>query len=178
MTWACVQHAIKPTTNLESLGYGWSWWRPTGSNASKQFPQLKEQHFDYNYWNWNSVAPFTKTLPWNSVRRNVMEDTQRVHQRVVAFETPEAGVERGPLQRHAPAGKLIVVLTNEADAQHSGNYTATIATTDGQARTWVGFSFRGDSSGRYFNISLGAPTTAASIQTTLAPNTIQWWYEQ
>ena len=177
-TGVIMLHAVKPTTNLESLGYGWAWWRSTGTNASKAFPELKEQHFVYNYWNWNSVAPFTKTLPWNSLRRNVMEDTQRVYQRVVAFETPAEGIERGPAQLHAAARKLIIVVTNEATRWHSGNYTTTVGTTDGKTRTWLGFSFKGDSAGKHFNISLGPPTTAPSFNTTLAPNTIQWWYEQ
>jgi hypothetical protein len=56
---------------------------------------LLPNHFDYNYWNWPSVAPFVKTIPWNSVRRNVMEDVQRMHQRVAAFETAPASVARG-----------------------------------------------------------------------------------
>jgi hypothetical protein len=170
-------HAIKPTTNLESLGYGWAWWRSSGSNPPKNF-DLKEQHFMYNYWNWNSVAPFTKTLPWNSVRRNVMEDTQRVHQRVVAFETPEIGVERGPMQAHAAAGKLIVVLTNEGDETHNGSYTTTVGMTDGKQRTWMGYSFKGDATGKFFNVSLGSPVVGTSFKTTLPANTIQWWYEQ
>ena len=76
-TGVIILHAIKPTTNLESLGYGWTWWRSTGTPAPKAFPSLLENHFTYNYWNWNSVAPFVKTVPWNSVRLNVMEDTQR-----------------------------------------------------------------------------------------------------
>jgi hypothetical protein len=177
-TGVIMLHAAKPTTNLESLGYGWAWWRSTGTNASKDFPDLEEQHWEYNFWNWNTVAPFTKTLPWNSIRRNVMEDTQRLHQRVVAFETPEIGVERGPVQAHAAAGKLIIVVTNEGDRAHNGSYTTTVGTTDGKTRTWLGFSFKGDSVGKFFNVSLGAPSTAASFKTTLAPNTIQWWYEQ
>lgn len=176
-TGVIMLHAIKPTTNLESLGYGWAWWRSSGSNISKEF-DLKEQHFVYNYWNWNSVAPFTKTLPWNSVRRNVMEDTQRVHQRIVAFETPRSGVERGPMQTHAAAGKLIVVLTNEADEVHNGSYTTTVGMTDGKQRTWIGYSFKGDATGKFFNISLGQPTVGTSFKTTLPANTIQWWYEQ
>ena len=132
----------------------------------------------YAQQNWNSVAPFTKTLPWNALRRNVMEDRQRVHQRVVAFETPPSGVERGPLQAHAVEGKLVVVLTNEADAAHNGTYTTTVGATDGKVRTWKGFSFKGDAAGKFFNISLGPPRTGTSFKTTLGSNTIEWWYEQ
>ena len=99
-TGVIVLHAIKPTTNAESLGYGWSWWRSSGTPPSPQFPGLQPNHFTLNYWNWNSVAPFIKNVPWNSPRRHVVEDVQRVHQRVVAFETPAASVERGPLLAH------------------------------------------------------------------------------
>ena len=187
-TGVIMLHAIKPTTNLESLGYGWTWWRSTGSNASSVFPTLKEQHWTYNYWNWNAVAPFTKTVPWNSLRRNVMEDTQRVHQRVVAFETPAAEVEKGPLHAHTAPHKLIVVLTNEGEgggddggASMSTTFNTTVITSDGKARTWRGYSFKGSSDGAFFNISLGAPKMAddgASFEASLPANTIQWWYEQ
>eukprot|EP01052_Picozoa_sp_SAG31_P016346 SAG31_NODE_1079_length_10031_cov_5.270741_3_plen_276_part_00 len=56
-TGVIILHAIKPTTNLESLGYGWTWWRSTGSPAPEEFPTLQPNHFEFNYWNWNSVAP-------------------------------------------------------------------------------------------------------------------------
>lgn len=58
-----VIHAIKPTTNSESVGYGWAWWRPTGANASAVLPELLPNHFDYNYYTWPAVAPFTRTVP-------------------------------------------------------------------------------------------------------------------
>ena len=35
------------------LGYGWTWWRSTGSNASSQMPELAPNHFAMNYWTWN-----------------------------------------------------------------------------------------------------------------------------
>ena len=177
-TGVIILHAIKPTTNAESLGYGWTWWRSTGSNASSVFPDLKEQHWTYNYWNWNSVAPFTKTVPWNSRRLNVMEDRQRVHQRVVAFETPGQDVEKGPLHAKTAAGKLIVVLTNEQAGPNPTAFNATIGTTDGKPRLWRGYSFKGDAVGKYFNVSLGTTDGAVtSFQTSLPANTVQWWYE-
>lgn len=167
-------HAIKPTTNLESLGYGWTWWRTTGSNASPEFPELLPNHFTYNYWTWNSVAPFIKTVPWNSRRRNVMEDVQRPYQRIVAFETPPVNVERGPLLAHVPAGKLIVVTTNEDSAP----FTATVGVNDNALRTWAGYSFKGAANASGFNVSLGTVGPVASFNVTLAGYTVQWWYEQ
>lgn len=61
-TGVMMLHAIKPTTNAESLGYGWTWWRSTGTPSVPAFPNLAENHFTYNWWNWNSVAPFIKTV--------------------------------------------------------------------------------------------------------------------
>ena len=177
-TGVIMLHAAKPTTNLESLGYGWAWWRSSGSNASAQFPDLAPQHFTLNYWTWNSVAPFTKTVPWNSLRRNVLEDVQRMYQRVVAFETPAAGVERGPVLGHAAPGKLIVVVTNEVErGKPPADFNATVRTTDGALRSWAGYSFKGDARGAFFNISLGVVRGSASFTTTIAANTLQWWYE-
>ena len=57
-TGVMMLHAIKPTTNLESLGYGWTWWRSTGSNASAAFPDLEPNHFVYNFWNWYVLHTF------------------------------------------------------------------------------------------------------------------------
>ena len=178
-TGVIILHAIKPTTNIESLGYGWAWWRPTGSNASSAFPALRVQHWTPNYWNWNSVAPFTKTVPWNSWRLNVMEDRQRVHQRVVAFETPGAEVEKGPLHARTAAGKLIVVLTNEQfSPSPPSTFNVTVGTSDGNPRVWRGYSFKGDAAGAYFNISLGTTNGAvSSFVASLPANTVQWWYE-
>jgi hypothetical protein len=176
-TGVIMLHAIKPTTNLESLGYGWTWWRSTGDNStSPDFPDLKPNHFTYNWWTWNSVAPFVKTVPWNSWRLDVAEDKMRVYQRVVAFETPAAGLG-GPLHEHTAAGKLIVVLTNEEDTP----FNTTVGTTDSTTRTWIGYSFQGSANSSTFNISLGTKTTAGPKQgfgAQLAPNTVQWWYEQ
>ena len=172
-TGVMMLHAMKPTTNLEALGYGWTWWQSTGSKPDPALPNLKPNHFTYNYWTWNSVAPFVKTVPWNSHRLNVMEDKQRLSQRVVAFETPEQG-RGGPLHVNTSAGKLIVVLTNEA----SITFNTTVRTTDGAARVWAGYSYEGSSSGAGFNVSLGAPVHGASFEATLPAYTIQWWYEQ
>lgn len=178
-TGVMMLHACKPTSNLESLGYGWTWWRPTGDNStSPNFPGLKPNHWTYNWWTWNSVAPFVKTVPWNSVRRDVAEDVTRPLQRVVAFETPAAG-EGGPLHQHTPAGKLIVVLTNEGSTE----FSASIATSDGAQRSWRGYSFQGAVNDSSFNVSLGTRSGSGSgpgqgLQAVLSPFTIQWWYEQ
>jgi hypothetical protein len=178
-TGVVMLHAIKPTTNLESLGYGWTWWRSTGDNTtSPNFPGLKPNHFTYNYWNWNSVAPFVKTVPWDSIRLDVVEDAMRELQRVVAFETPEVG-RGGPLHLQTKAGKLIVVLTNE-DAQE---FNTTVGTSDSVQRVWAGYSFKGAVNSLTFNISLGTKVSTGAklgqgFAATLAAHTIQWWYEQ
>jgi len=184
-TGVMMLHAAKPTTNLESLGYGWTWWRSTGDNStSPNFPDdLKQNHFAYNWWNWNSVAPFIKTVPWNSIRLDVAEDVTRLRQRVVAFQTPAVG-QGGPLHTSTAAGKLILVLTNEAAV----NFSTTVGTNDGVQKVWSGYSFHGAANNSTFNISLGTKSSGGGgveanegsrgFETTLAPYTIQWWYEQ
>lgn len=172
-------HAAKPTTNVEADGYGWTVWRSTGTNATPARPSLLPNHFEFDYWVWPSVAPFIKTVPWNSVRRHVMEDIARMHQRVIAFETPEPSAANGPLHRDTPGGKLVVVLTNEAEPTgFNSSFTATVGTHDNQSRTWCGFSYIGDADGAGFNVSLGTVTNAPRFTTTLEPNSVQWWYEQ
>ena len=148
------------------------------NSTSPNFPDLKQNHFSYNWWNWNAVAPFVKTVPWNSIRLNVVEDVTRLKQRVVAFQTPEVG-QGGPLHMKTPANKLILVLTNEEEAV---SFNATVGTSDSIHRVWAGYSFQGSANGSTFNISLGTKASAGSsqgqrFQTTLAPATIQWWYE-
>lgn len=179
-TGVMMLHASKPTTNLESLGYGWTWWRPDGDNStSPNFPEdLKSNHFSYNWWNWNGVAPFVKTVPWNSIRLDVQEDVTRMEQRVVAFQTPEVG-QGGPLHMHTAAGKLIVVLTNEA----ADAFATAVGTTDGNRRMWAGYSFQGAANSSTFNVTLGTKTTSGKSQgqtfeTKVDPHTVQWWYEQ
>ena len=167
-------HASKPTTNIEALGYGWTWWWPTNGSAPPALPGLRPNHFAYNYWNWAAVAPFIKTVPWNSVRLGVDEaPVARMRQRVVAFETPEVG-RGGPLHANTPAGKLIVVLTNEDGA---ANFTAKVRSVDGRVRTWEGFQYQGSMDGAEFNVSLGS-RIGAIFSTTLSPATMQWWYER
>lgn len=121
---------------------------------------------------------FTFTVFYFHFHHQVVEDVTRQLQRVVAFETPEKG-KGGPLHKHTKPGKLIVVLTNE-DTRH---FNATVGTSDNVQRTWQGYSFQGAANSSSFNVSLGVKSTSSfganrSFQTTLAPYTIQWWYEQ
>lgn len=111
-------------------------------------------------------------VPWNSMRLNVMEDTQRVYQRVVAFSTPASG-SGGPLHPDTVPNKLIVVLTNEGAV----NFTTTVQVTDGLSRRWAGYSYTGSVDGSGFNVSIGLEQSA-TFNTTLEPFTVQWWYEQ
>lgn len=165
-------HACKPTTNLEGLGYGWTWWWPTNGSASPSLPHLRRNHFTYNYWNWAAVAPMVKTVPWDSIRRVVHEDSQRLQQRVVAFETPPLG-RGGPLHETTAAGKLIVVLTNEG----SVSFNVTVGTTDGEHRAWEGFQYRGSTDGEGFNQSLGV-INGRAFETVVPAASIQWWYQK
>lgn len=114
------------------------------------------------------------------------EDVTRLRQRVVAFQTPAVG-QGGPLHTGTAAGKLILVLTNEAAV----NFSTTVGTNDGVQKVWSGYSFHGAANNSTFNISLGTKSSGGGgggggveanddnrgFETTLAPYTIQWWYE-
>ena len=94
-------HALKPDVNSEADGYGLGVWQPTvnGSNASR----LPPGHWDYIPYNWNSLAGFTRYLPWDSVRVDVAEATVQGDQRILAYLFDPAMVRwRAPGARQPP----------------------------------------------------------------------------
>lgn len=167
-------HAAKPITNAESLGYGWTWYRPANFTNTTVFPELAPGHFEPNWWNYPAVMPFVKLLPWNARRVNVMEDTQRPDQRVAAFLTPATG-SGGPLHRATPANKLRVVLTN---AHPASPFNVTVGFSDRTLRSFSGYRFFGSTDDRGYNISLGTRQAVSAITTSLLPSSIEWWVEE
>jgi hypothetical protein len=78
--------------------------RPTGDNTTSPDFRVTSRPttlWAFNWWNWASVGPFVRTVPWNSRRVQVAEDDVRMYQRVVAFETPAAG--EGEAEGRPPA---------------------------------------------------------------------------
>ena len=113
-TWYWL-HALKPTTNEESPGYGLGFWRPYSDTNFSHFPDVAAGHWTYNPDNWNGecaesmmifsqlngkskysclpsitltitgVAGFARYIPWDSVRVNVIEDELRGDNRILAY---------------------------------------------------------------------------------------------
>lgn len=131
-------HALKPDVNSEAAGYGLGVWQPlvNSSNTSR----LPPGHWGYIPYNWNSLAGFTRYLPWDSVRVEVAEATVQGDQRIMAYLFDPAmarwrapGGRQPPLARgrgaratlldatasRAAASQLGLVLTNRGSA----NYT-------------------------------------------------------
>ena len=75
-------HALKPTTSIESKGYGLGYWRPPSDTNMTHLPNIKPRSWDYNPINYNVVAGFAKLMPWDSVRHNVEEDCVRQEARI------------------------------------------------------------------------------------------------
>lgn len=78
-------HALKPTENSESPGYGLGFWRPYSDTNFTHFPDVPAGHWTYNPYNWNGVAGFARYLPWDSVRVPVKEDILRPDNRILAY---------------------------------------------------------------------------------------------
>lgn len=95
-TWFWL-HALKPTTNAESAGYGLGLWTPTTSSTTNG---IAPGYWDYIRTNWNGVAPFVKYMPHDSVRLTVDERIAKKDNRIMAWTSP--------------AGKLGFALTNRS----------------------------------------------------------------
>jgi hypothetical protein len=80
-------HALKPTDNSESAGFGLGFWRPYNDSnfAPDHFPDLPYGHWTWNPPNWNGVAGFIRYMPWDSVRVAVAEDEVRLDNRILAY---------------------------------------------------------------------------------------------
>ena len=154
-TWFWL-HCLKPLGNEESLGYGLGYWRKSGDTAT--YPvgnEVEQQHWDYNYPNFNALRGFLKYMPWDSVRYGVVEDEIRTDQRIMAWKSPE--------------GQLAFAVTNRSGDSFRFDVDTTLAdvTFDG---------YRLTSSSENF-ISLGTKT-GAQISTTLKPYTIEFWVQR
>ena len=154
-TWFWL-HCLKPLGNEESLGYGLGYWRKSGDTATYEVGnEVEEQHWDYNYPNYNALRGFLKYMPWDSVRYGVKEDKIRTDQRIMAWKSPE--------------GQLAFAVTNRSTDKFRFNVDTTLADV-----TFVGYRLTSNS--KDF-ISLGEKT-GAQISTTLEPYTIEFWVQR
>ncbi|MCP1415745.1 hypothetical protein [Paenarthrobacter sp. A20] len=156
-TWYWL-HALKPTTNSESYGYGLGFWRPPHDTdfSANHFPDLPVGHWQFNPVNWNGVSGFVKFLPKNS-RRHIVTEPQRLYdQRIMAWKTP--------------TGKAVFAVTNRGTTPFTFNvdtqnpvifrgyqYTATVPDASG-----IGV------------VQLGAKN-GPSFSTTVPSGALQFW---
>jgi len=150
-TWFWL-HALKPTTNSESEGYGLGLWRPADDTDFTHYPSIAAGYYDYLPTNWNAVAGFAKLLPWNSVRYQVDESTVQNDERIMAWKSP--------------AGKWGLVVTNRS----TGTYTFSINL--GTSLTLTGYRYDSASN----NAALGT-VTGSTVSLVVPPNTIQFWIQ-
>lgn len=186
-TWFWL-HALKPTYNSESLGYGLGFWRPWDDNNfnASHFPDLPYGHFQYNDVNWNAVAGFAKYMPWDSTRVVVNESTIMMDARILAFlfdPAKAAWLQGHPrLDAAVAAGSQLlgIVLSN----RHNVSFTFAIDLPSfagaSPLPTFDGFQYTLAAA----NVSLGQQTATVNSTTglpqatfTLQPNCLQFWLQ-
>ena len=164
-------HALKPTYNVEAVGFGLGFWRPYDDDVNRT---IHKGHWRYNNVTWNALGGFPRHMPWNSIRLNVTEEMVYTEQRIMAFATPALG-DGGPLHKTTPAGKVGLVLTNAA----SVSFTARVTLKSAADSKAVG-PFRGH---RYtigeFGTALGQRSVdgAGVLTVVLPPFAIEFWTE-
>ena len=154
-TWFWL-HCLKPLGNEESLGYGLGYWRKSGDTATYQVGnEVEQQHWDYNYPNFNALRGFLKYMPWDSVRYGVKEDEVRTNQRIMAWKSPE--------------GQIAFAVTNRSEDSFRFDVDTTLQNV-------IFDGYRLTSSSENF-IPLGEKT-GAQISTTVKPYTIEFWVQR
>ncbi|MGV9268182.1 glycoside hydrolase family 30 beta sandwich domain-containing protein [Kitasatospora sp. NPDC003701] len=154
-TWFWL-HALKPTTNSESAGYGLGFWRPPSDTDFSHFPNIPVGHWDFNPRMWNAVAGFLQYMPWDSVRYGVDEPVGsdgkplRDH-RIMAWKTPQ--------------GKAVLVVTNR-NPSTSFTYTVNTQTTA---------TFQGSRFGPATNNQFISSKTGPTLTITVPPMSVEFW---
>ncbi|WP_160152208.1 Calx-beta domain-containing protein [Microbulbifer sp. ALW1] len=151
-TWYWL-HALKPSYNKESEGYGLGLWRPGDDNNFDQYSHIAPHHWDYLNTNWNGIAGFVKYMPWDSVRQHVNEQKVRFNQRIMSWKTP--------------SGQMVFALTNRNTTPFT--YTIDISKTSGAF------------TGRRFDVAerdayIGE-VSGASVAITVPPQSVEFWVE-
>lgn len=165
-------HALKPATNVESVGYGLGIWRPPSDNTTGNWPDIAPGHWAFNGYNWNAMAPFAKFVPWDSVRLDVAEDVVRKDQRVFAFRTPTDPSAGGPLHAGStPPGSRAFAVVNRHPSQP---FVVAVRFDDhaGRNTTLFGHRFAGTETDTHLG-----PQTGGVFQLEVPPLAAEWWIE-
>jgi len=165
-TWTWL-HALKPSYNSESVGFGLGFWRPYDDNKTQAY---EKGHWVFNNVTWNALAGFVRYMPWDAKRIAVGEDVVRRDQRILAFRTPTRGAG-GPHHSETPEGLLGVVLTNRDSSQ---NFTAEVSLQGASVIAFRGHRF----SASAVNIDLGSQSASKGTLTVkLPPLSIEFWVQ-
>lgn len=160
-------HALKPSYNSESVGFGLGFWRPYDDEKTQAY---EKGHWVYNNITWNALAGFVRYMPWDAVRVAVAEDVYRKGQRILAFKTPSLG-SGGPHHQETPEGLLGIVLTNR-DASKS--FTANITLQGASASAFRGHRYNASA----VDVELGQKSADKStFAVTLPPLSIEFWVQ-
>jgi hypothetical protein len=161
-------HALKPSTNEESIGYGLGIWRPANDTNFTHYPDIKPGHWDWDPYNWNAMAPFARFIPWDSTRVSVQEDIIRHDQRVLAYRTPSDPAKGGPLHAFkTPTSSLAFAVVNKNPTE---TYLANFTFDDGAARTVYGHRFSAAA-----NDTLLGTVTGTTIAVSVPPLSSEFW---
>ncbi len=155
-TWFWL-HVLKPTTNLLGERYGLGFWRPDRDNDFERYADIKKGHWEYNWFQWNSIAGFLKHMPWDSVIFHVEEEEIRMDNRILAWKTPE--------------GKLVLALTNR-----SGDTSFVFDIDVGLEADFRGYRYSSETrtnEGVYVGSQKGA-----EISCELPPFSIEFWVQE
>lgn len=149
-TWFWL-HALKPTTNSESPGYGLGYWRPPSDTDFSHFPDIAPGHWAFNDANWNAVAGFVQFMPWDSTRLQVDEPSVLKDQRIMAWKTPQ--------------GKPVIALTNRSTTT-SFTFSVDTGTAAGFSGYRYGPTTRQQSAGHQ---------VGPALTVVLPPDSIEFW---
>ncbi|MBU3005566.1 Calx-beta domain-containing protein [Paraglaciecola arctica] len=152
-TWYWL-HALKPSYNSESEGYGLGLWRPGDDDNFEKYAHIKQHHYDYLTTNFHAMAGFLRYMPWNSVRFEVEEDTVRLDQRIMAWITPQ--------------GQKVFALTNRGAEPFT--FEIDISDTQGQ---FSGHRYDVDVRDEYLGTVNGN-----TVSITLPSMSIEYWVEE
>lgn len=149
-TWFWL-HALKPTTNEESEGFGLGLWEPP--HAEDTSYDIESGHFDFVDENWNALEGFLEFLDWDSTRYHVEESTVRYDNRIMAWQPPDSD-------------DLRFALTNRSGEPYRFDIDV------GDERRFKGRRYRVDQRGIPLTVTVGP-----DVSLTVPDGCLEFWVE-